>query len=42
MTQLSDLNETELKALHERVREEYAAFQKRGLSLNMARGKPSP
>ncbi|HJL16275.1 MAG TPA: aminotransferase class I/II-fold pyridoxal phosphate-dependent enzyme [Sandaracinaceae bacterium LLY-WYZ-13_1] len=42
MSQLSDLSDPDLRALHERVREEHAAFVKRGLKLNMARGKPAP
>lgn len=42
MTQLADLSDSDLKALHERVRAQYDAFKGRGLALNMARGKPSP
>lgn len=42
MTQLADLSDSDLKAFHARVAEEYAAFKARGLSLNMARGKPAP
>ncbi|MBA1148010.1 aminotransferase class I/II-fold pyridoxal phosphate-dependent enzyme [Ectothiorhodospiraceae bacterium WFHF3C12] len=42
MTQLADLSDSELKAYHRRVSEAYQAFSGRGLSLNMARGKPAP
>jgi len=41
MIQLADLSDSDLKALHERVRAQYEAFKGRGLALNMARGKPS-
>lgn len=37
---LISLNADELKALNREAREEYEAFQARGLNLNMARGKP--
>lgn len=42
MTQLADLSDSDLKAFHARVAEGYEAFKARGLSLNMARGKPAP
>lgn len=43
MTQrLSDLSTEDLRQRHELVTEQYAAFKARGLSLNMARGKPAP
>lgn len=42
MTILSALSDTALRALHDRVSEQYRAFQARGLRFNMARGKPAP
>jgi len=36
-----DLDREELKQLHEELLEEYDAWKEMGLSLNMARGKPS-
>ncbi|MGA8260372.1 MAG: aminotransferase class I/II-fold pyridoxal phosphate-dependent enzyme [Arenicellales bacterium] len=42
MTRLTDLGKQDLDDLHAQVREQYTAFKSRGLSLNMARGKPAP
>ncbi|WP_440997178.1 aminotransferase class I/II-fold pyridoxal phosphate-dependent enzyme [Arhodomonas sp. SL1] len=42
MTELSRLPEDELRALHEQTLARYRAFRDRGLTLNMARGKPAP
>ena len=42
MTEIAQLNNDALKALQQRAREQFEAFRGRGLSLNMARGKPSP
>ncbi len=39
---ISELKDGDLTAFGERVKERYQAFRKRGLTLNMARGKPSP
>jgi DNA-binding transcriptional MocR family regulator len=42
MSELTDLSEADLRALHERARKEHEAFKGRGVKLNMARGKPAP
>lgn len=42
MESLLNLSKDELKAKLEEVRKEYAEFKAKKLSLNMARGKPSP
>ena len=41
MTAYAERSRDELAALHAQLEEEYAAFKAKGLSLNMARGKPS-
>ena len=42
MTHLSQLSEHDLNAFHIQIRERYDKFKKRGLTLNLTRGKPSP
>ena len=41
MPTYAELSENELSACLTTLKEEYAAFKAKGLSLNMARGKPS-
>ena len=41
MPQLTTLRADELRAFHQRVRERYEGFARRGLKLNLTRGKPS-
>ena len=41
MPQLTTLRADELRAFHQRIRERYDAFARRGLKLNLTRGKPS-
>ena len=41
MPQLTTLRADDLRAYHQRVREHYEAFARRGLKLNLTRGKPS-
>ncbi len=41
MPQLASLRADELRAYHQRIRERYDAFARRGLKLNLTRGKPS-
>ncbi len=42
MTRLSQLSEHDLKSFHSQIRQRYDAFKKRGMTLNLTRGKPSP
>ncbi|MBQ6119028.1 MAG: aminotransferase, partial [Clostridia bacterium] len=42
MKRLHDYTAAELARFEEAAKEEYKAYQAKGLSLNMARGKPSP
>jgi aspartate/methionine/tyrosine aminotransferase len=41
MPQLTTLRADELRAFHQRIRERYDGFARRGLKLNLTRGKPS-
>ena len=41
MTNLAQLNAQDLKVFHQQVRERYEAFKKRGLKLDLTRGKPA-
>jgi DNA-binding transcriptional MocR family regulator len=41
MPQLTSLRADDLRAYHARIRERYDAFARRGLKLNLTRGKPS-
>ena len=41
MPQLTALRADELRALHQQIRERYDGFARRGLKLNLTRGKPS-
>ena len=41
MEPLASLATADLAAFHARVQERYTAFQQRGLSLDLTRGKPS-
>ena len=40
MKEYREMTSQELTALREELRQEYSEIQARGLSLNMARGKP--
>lgn len=42
MNALTQMSDAELRRLHDRAWAEYNAFQARGLSLDMTRGKPGP
>lgn len=41
MPQLTSLRADDLRAYHQKIRERYEAFARRGLQLNLTRGKPS-
>jgi DNA-binding transcriptional MocR family regulator len=41
MTELTSLRADDLRAYHARIRERYDAFARRGVKLNLTRGKPS-
>ena len=41
MPQLTTLRADELRAFHQQIRERYDGFARRGLKLNLTRGKPS-
>jgi len=40
-THLAQLNASDLKSFHQQTRERYEAFKRRGMTLNLTRGKPS-